>query len=974
MQSQSLQHYGMPRRSGRYPWGSGENPFQHMNDVYTRYNKYRSEGMDEKEIAEQFNTTTTQLRKIYRMAKDEVKNEQRAQAKKLRDEGWSNEAIAKELGLPGESSVRSLLNANSVERAKKAEVASKFLKNAVDEAEKEGSAGVILSPGVEKEVGIRVSKEKLDEAVLILQKQGYEVYNRRIPQPTNPGQFTTVSVICPPGTEYKDIYDIERLRTLKDHTQKEILDQDGAAIRKPFVYPASMDSKRMDICYAEDGGIDKDGLIEIRRGVPDLNLGESNYAQVRILVDGTHYLKGMAAYADDLPEGIDIRFNTNKSKGTPALGSDSKNTVLKKIKSDDPDNPFNSLIKEKGGQSYYDDPNGKYTDPETGRKQSLSLINKRADEGDWGEWSHNLPSQFLAKQSKELAKRQLDLSATDKELEFEEIKNLTNPTIKKQLLREFANNCDSSAVHLKAAALPRQQYQVILPLTSLKENEVYAPNYNDGEKVALIRYPHGGTFEIPILTVNNKNKEGERLIGKNPKDAVGITKSVADRLSGADFDGDTVMVIPTHGKNGVRITATDALKGLEGFDAKIEYAPREGMKEMKNTQNEMGKVSNLITDMTIKGARADEIAKAVRHSMVVIDAEKHHLDYKQSEADNDIKLLKKNYMLHTKEDGKESTGASTIISRASAEATVLKRRGDANINQKGKPWYDESKPEGALIFKTAKDSDLYYPERKPVKKKDPETGKYLKDKNGKFVYETYIDANGKEKILKEETGKIKARTQKSTQMAETDDAYSLVSPKRHPMELLYADYANKMKHLANEARKEMVYSERLKYDKQAAKVYQPQVNSLNAKLELAESNKQREMQAVLLANKEIARKEAMEPGIKNDKKLYQKIQQQAMTRARAETGAKRIPIDISDAEWEAIQSGAISENKLSKILRYADTDKIRERATPRSFKEVSPAKQARIRAMAANDMTNAEIAKALGISSTTVSRYLSGKE
>lgn len=963
---QSLQHYGMPRRSGRYPWGSGENPFQHMNDVYTRYNKLRDEGKTEKEIAEEFNTSTTQLRKIYRMAKDEVKNEQRAQAKKLREAGWSNEAIARELGLAGESSVRSLLNEDSVERAKKAEVASRYLKNAVDDG-----GPVVLSPGVEKDIGIRISKEKLDEAVLLLQKDGYEVYNRRIAQPTNPGQYTTVSVLCPPGTEYKDIYNIENLRTLKDYTKKEILTNDGSAIRKPFEYPSSLDPKRLDIRYAEQGGEAKDGLIEIRRGVTDLSLGEANYAQVRILVNGTHYLKGMAAYSDDLPEGIDIRFNTNKPEGTPVMGSDSKNTVLKKVK-DDPSNPFNSLIKEKGGQSYYDDPNGKYTDPETGKKQSLSLINKRADEGDWGEWSHTLPSQFLAKQSKDLAKRQLDIAAADRELEFQEIKNLNNPTVKKQLLREFASSCDAAAVHLKAAALPRQQYQVILPLTTLKDNEVYAPNYNDGEKVALIRYPHGGTFEIPILTVNNKNKEGERMIGKNPKDAVGITKKVADQLSGADFDGDTVMVIPTN--DIIKIKSSDKLKELEGFDPKMDYVWHEGIQEMHNTQNEMGMVSNLITDMTIKGANTNEIAKAVKHSMVVIDAEKHHLDYKQSEADNDIKLLKKKYMLHTTEEGKESTGASTLISRASAQASVPKRRGDPWINQKGKDWYDPSKPEGALIFKTAYDNDLYYPERKPVKKKDPLTGKYMKDDKGKFIFETYIDSDGNERVKYAETGKIKMRTQKSTQMAETDNAYTLVSEKRHPMELLYADYANKMKSLANEARKEMVYTDRLQYDKNAAQVYKAQVKSLEDKLEFAESNKQKEMQAILIANKEIERKVAMEPSIKNNKKDYQKLKQVEMTKARAETGAKRNPIEITDDEWEAIQSGAISEHKLTNILRYADTDKVRERATPKAFKELSPAKQARIQSMKASDMTNAEIAKALGISSTTVARYLDGKE
>lgn len=67
---------------------------------------------------------------------------------------------------------------------------------------------------------------------------------------------------------------------------------------------------------------------------------------------------------------------------------------------------------------------------------------------------------------------------------------------------------------------------------------MYAPNYKDGETVALIRYPHGGTFEIPILTVNNKQAEGKRVLGNTPADAIGINSKVAGRLSGADFDGD----------------------------------------------------------------------------------------------------------------------------------------------------------------------------------------------------------------------------------------------------------------------------------------------------------------------------------------------------------------------------------------------------------------------------------------------------
>ncbi len=403
---------------------------------------------------------------------------------------------------------------------------------------------------------------------------------------------------------------------------------DGETFDK-FVYPKSMDSSRLKIRYAEDGGIQKDGVIEIRRGVDDLSLGDSHYAQVRILVDGNRYLKGMAVYSDDLPDGVDVMFNTNKKKGTPT------SDVLKKVK-DDPDNPFGSLIKA-GGQSYYIDADG---------KRQLSLINKRAEEGDWGEWADKLPSQFLSKQSLSLVNKQLNLAASDKMAEFDEICSLTNPTVKKSLLKSFADDCDSAAVHLQAAALPRQKYQVILPITSMKDNEVYAPNYKNGETVALVRYPHGGTFEIPILTVNNKQAEARRILGNTPKDAIGINSKVAERLSGADFDGDTVMVIPCNsGKSKVKITSTPPLKGLEGFDPKLEYGgkPAGTFKPMKNTQKEMGVISNLITDMTLKGATQDELARAVRHSMVVIDAEKHKLDYKQSEIDNGISSLKKKY-------------------------------------------------------------------------------------------------------------------------------------------------------------------------------------------------------------------------------------------------------------------------------------------------------------------------------------------
>ena len=884
---EDLMHYGTPRHSGRYPWGSGKDPHQHSEDFLSRVNELKKQGLSEKEIADAIGLTTTQLRVQKSLAKDEQRTLQVDRARSLREDGLSTNKIAEKMGI-AESSVRSLLNSESEARMNAAKKTADFLKKQVDEK------GMIdVGTGVERELG--VSKEKLKQALYILERDGYVTYGGGVPQVTNPGKQTNIQVLCPPGTEHKEIYNYDKVHSLSDYISYD----GGETFKKAFVYPSSMDSKRLQIRYAEDGGINKDGVIELRRGVKDLDLGNSHYAQVRIMVDGTHYLKGMAVYSDNMPDGIDVIFNTNKTKDV------SKMDVLKKIKSD-PDNPFGSLIKEHGGQSYYIDKDG---------KEKLSLINKRAEEGDWGSWADKLPSQFLAKQNMDLIKKQLNLTKADKQAEFDAICALNNPTVKKNLLKSFADDCDAAAVHLKAAALPRQKYQVILPLTTIKDDQVYAPNFNDGEKVALIRYPHGGTFEIPILTVNNKHAEGRRILGNTPADAIGISSKVAERLSGADFDGDTVMVIPT-GKS-IKITSTPPLKGLEGFDPKTSYPERQGMKYMKNTQTEMGKISNLITDMTLKGANQDELARAVRHSMVVIDAEKHKLDYKKSEADNGIAALKKRYQGTIDENGRYHEGAATLMSRAKSETSVLKRKGSPII--------------------------------------DPVTG----EQSYKEVYEEYFD---------KKTGKTKVRTQKSTKMAETRDAYSLVSEANTPQERAYADYANYMKSLANQARKEMLSTGNIKYNSSAKATYQKEVDSLMAKLNVSLKNAPRERQAQVIANAEINAKKKNNPDM--SKAELKKAKQTALTNARLKVGAERKPIEITDKEWEAIQAGAISENKLSQIINHTDIDKLRERATPRAKTVLSTAKINKISAMKASGYTTSQIAKALGVSSSTVTKYL----
>lgn len=887
-----LKHYGTPKRSGRYPWGSGENPHQHSGDFLSRVNELKKSGMSEKAVAESMGLTTSQLRTQVGLAKDERRSIDVATAKGLREKGYSLNEIAEKMGYKNDSSVRSLLNENSEARMNQAKKTAEFLKKQVDEK------GMIdVGVGVERELGI--SKEKMKQALYILEMEGYKLYGGGVPQATNPGKQTNIQVLCPPGTEHKEIYNFGDVHSVRDYVS-----HDGGDTFDTFVYPKSMDSNRVKIRYAEEGGSDKDGVVEIRRGVDDLSLGGSHYAQVRILVDDKKYIKGMAVYSDDMPDGVDIVFNTNKKQGTP------KEDVFKNITSD-PDNPFGSLIKA-GGQSYYIDKNG---------ERQLSLINKRAEEGDWNEWSDNLPSQFLSKQSITLIKKQLNLASADKQAEFDEIMSLTNPTVKKTLLKSFSDDCDSAAIHLQAAALPRQKYHVILPITSMKDNEVYAPNYENGEQVALIRYPHGGTFEIPILTVNNKQAEARRILGNTPTDAIGINSKVAERLSGADFDGDTVMVIPTGGK--VKITSTPPLKGLEGFDPKLEYGGKKDgtFKVMKNTQTEMGKVSNLITDMTLKGATQDEIARAVRHSMVVIDAEKHKLDYKQSEIDNGIASLKKKYQGTYDEDGRYREGAATLISRAKSETSVLKRKGSPII--------------------------------------DKETGK----QSYKEVYEEYTDKT---------TGKTRVRTQKSTKMAETDDAFTLVSDANTPAERAYAEYANRMKALGNQARKEMVNTGKIAYSASAKTTYQEEVDSLSAKLNVALKNAPRERQAQVIANAAVTAKKQDNPDMKPGE--IKKASQQELTRARATVGAKREPIKVTDREWEAIQAGAISENKLTQIINNVDIDDLRQRATPRTTTSLSTAKINRISSMNTSGYSTAEIAKALGISTTTVSNYLNGKE
>ena len=320
----------------------------------------------------------------------------------------------------------------------------------------------------------------------------------------------------------------------------------------------------------------------------------------------------------------------------------------------------------------------------------------------------------------------------------------------------------------------------------------------------------------------------------------------------------------------------------------------------------MGDISNLITDMTIKGAPTDKIARAVKHSMVVIDAEKHNLDWRRSELENGIRELKTEYQ------GGPRKGASTLISMAKSEIRDI-------------------------------------PERKEITP-DKRTGERRYIPTGR----TYLDKNGN----------VKTAYIRSPKMFEKKDARELSSGTT--MENIYADHANKLKAMANTARKEALSTKSIPYSPSARKVYAKEVAELDAKLNAVKQNKPLERQAQLIANVVVAAKKTANPDLKDDKEHLKKVQFQALKEARDRTGAHRPDFDISNEQWAAIQAGAIHKSKLEAILARANSDRVRELAMPRKDKGIDQATISRAKSLSLNGATQSEIANMLGLSVTSV--------
>ena len=998
-----LIHSGVKRRSGRYPYGSGDVPYQHepwfegfgeggvSSSPYAQelwYNnfdyggtksyqrapwfcdevhKLKKQGLTEKDICKKLTPKDAPIDKKTGKPKEMSINELRSrvtvsrnakqqslisQAEKLKATGMSQTAIAIEMfgDASKESTVRNLLDPSAREKADLTFQTMNMLK---DEVEKKDFVDV----GTGSELMVGVSRTKLNAAISGLIDEGYKMHYLKATQ-LGTGKPTSLKVLGKPGSTYNEAKAARNdatIGTLGDYH----IDKEG----KTFLgikEPTSINSNRIDICAAEDGGSEYEGLIELRRGVPDLSIGNSKYAQVRIAVDGKYYIKGMAVYSDDLPAGKDIRFNTKKERAKLGddpisylklmkgleYAKDSNGRETKKIIGKvDKDNPFGASIKESHDENAMEEDikllaGGQYEYIGKDGKKHLGAVNKVNEEGDWSKWSKNLASEFLAKQPVPLVKRQLDVAYKAKQEEFDRINELTNPLVKKRLMESFADECDSDAVNLKAAAMPRQATSVILPSKTLKDGQIYATNFKEGEEVVLIRYPHGGKFEIPHLKVTHRNAECKKMIGTNPTDAVCINAKAAAQLSGADFDGDTVLVIPN---NSHTIQYMAPLDGLKDFDTGI-YKGYPGMPKVKHQamQTEMGRITNLITDMTIKGATPSELARAVKHSMVVIDAEKHNLDYKKSYDENGIAALKEYYQ------GGSRKGASTLISKAKSEERVADRKRSL-ISEGGptdpvtgeKRWTLTGETYPALKTRVATKKDI-------LNGAEPGSKVPVLDENGKEIWE------------------MKGRVIKSTKMYEAKDAYELSSGTK--VENAYADYANNMKKLGNKARLAALNAPKIKYDPEAAIKYKDEVETLKAANKLAKMNSPKERQAQILGNKIFNAKKRDNPDRRNDKDWLKKMKGQAINGARIKVGAKKQPISITPKQWEAIQAGAIRQTLLEDILKNTSLDVIQNYATPYKETPIDPARVSRVKSLLNLGYTQSYIAEQLGMSATTVNK------
>ena len=137
---------------------------------------------------------------------------------------------------------------------------------------------------------------------------------------------------------------------------------------------------------------------------------------------------------------------------------------------------------------------------------------------------------------------------------------------------------------------------------------------------------------------------------------------------------------------------------------------------------------------------------------------------------------------------------------------------------------------------------------------------------------------------------------------------------------------------------------------------------------MALSNAPLERQVHLVGNKKLQAKKEANPDM--DASQIKKLKGQILAETRELVGANKKRVEITQEEWNAIEAGAISNALLKQILDNTNLDVVQSYATPRSQSVMSDSKIARAKIYLSQGRATSEIADALGVSVSTLSKAL----
>src|SRR5699024_9622536 len=204
------------------------------------------------------------------------------------------------------STVRNRLKPEANRKARQLDAAMTTLKAQVD-----NKSYLDISAGTEAAMGVTIGQK--EKAVRALLNEGYTRHVVKVPQ-LGTNEPTTTLVLAKPGTTWKEVHENRLdIQPFSGSVEDNKVTPDG------WVKPLSIDPKRVGVKFIEDGGALNDGTIHIRPGAKDLDMGGNRFVQARIQVGDKHYLKGVAIASDDMPDGVDVLFFSNKHKAKGKL-------------------------------------------------------------------------------------------------------------------------------------------------------------------------------------------------------------------------------------------------------------------------------------------------------------------------------------------------------------------------------------------------------------------------------------------------------------------------------------------------------------------------------------------------------------------------------------------------------------------------------------------------------------------------------